>query len=213
MTTTRPTRAQPAAQPFWSPLHENPLARLRARQPGQRAGLRAVVWFQGCTLRCPGCFNPATHDPVGGCESDTESLAEEILGLRSRIEGVSISGGEPFEQPEPLLDLLERVGRSPLSRLVFTGYTLAEITDLDLGPAILRHVDVLVAGRYVVAQRAGSGLLGSANQQIRLLTRRYALADLGDVPAAELILHADGTFTATGINPWQPGARSRRVAH
>ena len=186
--------------------------RLHAFEPASRAngpGLRAVVWFQGCTLRCPGCFNPATHDPMGGYESDTESLADEILGLPSLIEGVSISGGEPFEQPEPLLDLLERVGRSRLSRLVFTGHTLAEITDLDLGPAILRHVDVLVAGRYVAAQRTGSGLLGSANQQVHLLTPRYTLADLGDVPAAELILHPDGTLTASGINPWQPGVCAR----
>ncbi|MFH1265139.1 MAG: 4Fe-4S single cluster domain-containing protein, partial [Planctomycetota bacterium] len=81
--------------------------RLHAFEPASRAngpGLRAVVWFQGCTLRCPGCFNPGTHNPLSGHESDTATLAAEILAIRRKIEGVSVSGGEPFQQPEALLD-------------------------------------------------------------------------------------------------------------
>jgi len=92
-----------------------------------------VIWFQGCSLGCPGCFNPATHDPRGGYESDTESLAAEILAMSDQVEGVSISGGEPFQQPAALLDLLIRLADSHLSRLVFTGYTLPEIDRLPLG--------------------------------------------------------------------------------
>lgn len=42
-------------------------------------GLRAILWFQGCIPACPGCFNPATHDPTAGCEMDTAPLAREIL--------------------------------------------------------------------------------------------------------------------------------------
>lgn len=147
--------------------------RVHAFEPASRAngpGLRAVVWFQGCSLGCPGCFNPATHDPGGGDECDTETLAAEILARAARIEGLSVSGGEPFQQPEALLDLLQRLAAASLSRLVFSGYTLAEIQALPLGPATLRHVDVLIAGRYHAAQRTGHGLLGSANQQIHLLT-------------------------------------------
>jgi anaerobic ribonucleoside-triphosphate reductase activating protein len=98
--------------------------RLHALEPFSRAngpGLRAVVWFQGCTLGCPGCFNLATHDSQAGRHADTESLAAEILALGTRIEGISISGGEPFQQPEALLDLLSRLTNSHLSRLVFSG--------------------------------------------------------------------------------------------
>jgi pyruvate-formate lyase-activating enzyme len=52
--------------------------RVRAFEPASRAngpGLRAVVWFQGCTRACPGCFNPATHDPRGGDECETHPLS------------------------------------------------------------------------------------------------------------------------------------------
>ncbi len=80
-------------------------------------------------------FNSATHDPLGGDECDTEQLAAEILALENKIDGVSISGGEPFQQPEALRDLLERLLRAGLSRLVFTGYTLCDIIRLQLPPS------------------------------------------------------------------------------
>jgi len=181
--------------------------RLHAFEPASRAngpGLRAVVWLQGCTLGCPGCFNPGTHDPQGGYHSDTETFAAEISTLATRLEGISISGGEPFQQPEALLDLLRRLADSYLSRLVFSGYSLPEIDRLPLGPSILRHIDVLIAGRYVASQHVSHSLLGSANQQVHLLTNRYALADLASIPRRELILHPDGTITATGLSPWRP---------
>jgi len=180
---------------------------VHAFEPASRAngpGLRAVVWFQGCTLNCPGCFNPAAHDPHSGVESDTKTLAAEILSPGETIEGVSVSGGEPFQQPEALLDLLERLDETRLSRLVFSGYTLAEIVELPLGLRILRHVDVLVAGRYVASQRSGSSLTGSANQQIHLLTDRYTPGDLAAVPPRELVLHRDGAVSVSGILPWRP---------
>ncbi len=177
--------------------------RLHAFEPFSRAngpGCRAVVWFQGCTLDCPGCFNPATHDALGGYDADTPALAAEILGLGQRIEGISISGGEPFQQSEALLDLLKRVSASQLSRLAFTGYTLAELNHLPFGTDVLGYLDVLIAGRYLAAQRVDQGLLGSANQQIHFLTNRYGLSHLISVPRCELILRPDGTMTATGFS-------------
>lgn len=176
--------------------------RLHAVELASRAngpGLRAVVWFQGCTLACPGCFNPGTHDPNGGYESDTAGLASEVLALKATIEGLSVSGGEPFQQPEALLDLLRRLDGSGLSRLVFSGYTLDEVQSLALGPSLLAHVDVLVSGRYVQSQHIGRNLLGSANQAIHFLTNRYSPRDFVRVPAREVILHADGTLTISGI--------------
>jgi len=157
------------------------------------------VWFQGCTLGCPGCFNPRAHDPAGGFETDTATVAQQLLANPHGIEGVTFSGGEPFQQPGALLDLLKRLSNSPLSKLAFSGYTLPELEQLPLGPEILRRLDVLVAGRYVQALHLGGGLLGSSNQQIHLLTGRYRLEDFSRVPAAEVILHADGRVTLTGM--------------
>jgi anaerobic ribonucleoside-triphosphate reductase activating protein len=164
-------------------------------------GWRAVVWFQGCTLGCPGCFNPPTHPHAGGILLDTAELAEKLTRLAGRIEGVTISGGEPFQQAEALTDLLARLSATPLSRLVFTGYSLREVSELPHGQEALRHIDVLIAGRYVAGRHLGLGLLGSANQVVHLLTPRYTQEDLAEVPPGEVILHADGTVSVSGISP------------
>jgi len=91
-------------------------------------GLRAVVWFQGCTLGCPGCFNPITHDPEGGSLANIKELTEQILPSGTRIEVVTILGREPFQQPDALLHLLEcllrlfvRVRQKVRQRAVDTG--------------------------------------------------------------------------------------------
>jgi anaerobic ribonucleoside-triphosphate reductase activating protein len=186
--------------------------RLHATELASRAngpGLRAVLWFQGCTLGCPGCFNPLTHDPQAGTVTDTATLAARLLARPNGIEGMSISGGEPFQQPEALLDLLTRLDGSGLSRLIFSGYTLREIEAQPLGPAILAHLDVLIAGRYVQTRHDGHALLGSSNQRIHLLTPRHSSADFTRVPGTEVIIHTDGSITLTGISPMaapRPGA-------
>lgn len=103
--------------------------------------------------------------------------------------------------PEALLDLLAWLDSSGFSGLALSGYTLREIQSQPLGPAILSHLDVLIAGRYVAARHDGHGLLGSSNQRIHLLTERHTQAEFRRVPQAEFILHADGTITLTGISP------------
>jgi len=72
---------------------------------------------------------------------------------------------------------------------------------MPLGPAILNRTDVLIAGPYRQPQHLSRGLLGSANQRIRLLTGRYHWRDFQNLPACEVILHPDGAITLTGIAP------------
>ena len=171
--------------------------------------MRAAVWFQGCTLACRGCFNPGTHDAGGGYEADTESLAGEIAAAGG-VEGVSISGGEPFQQPEALEDLLRRLRATPLSILVFSGYTLERVRALGRGAEMLANIDVLIAGPYVEAQHLGRDLLGSANQRLHLLTGSYKLTDFAALPKCEVIVHRDGIVTISGIVPMRKelGGRS-----
>jgi len=182
--------------------------RLHAFAAASRAngpGLRAVVWFQGCTLACPGCFNPATHDPHAGHDADTVELAATIRA--AAVDGLTLSGGEPLQQPEALLDLLQRLDGAPLSRLLFTGYPLAAVRRIPLGSAILARLDVVIAGPYVAARHLGRALLASANQKIHLLTPRHTAADFATVPSTEVLLHPDGTLTLSGIRPLTPAPR------
>jgi anaerobic ribonucleoside-triphosphate reductase activating protein len=178
-------------------------ARVHAVEPRSRAngpGARFVVWLQGCTLGCPGCFNPGTHDASGGREVPVAELAAQLAATPG-IEGLSLSGGEPLQQPAAAAALLDAARALGLSTLAFSGYTEDEIRALPGGPAVLTRLDVLIDGRYVAGERLATGLRGSANQRIRLLTGRYQLADVEATPVAEIRIGRDGELVLTGVDP------------
>jgi anaerobic ribonucleoside-triphosphate reductase activating protein len=165
-------------------------------------GVRTVLWFQGCSLGCPGCFNPGTHELRPRLEVSVTDLLDRLASVPPHIEGITVSGGEPFEQPDALLELLSGVRqRTPLSTLVFSGYTLGEITRLPLGPPILSAIDVVIAGRYVEARRLARGLRGSSNKTVHLLTDRYRMEDVESVPEAEVWIDSEGSVSLSGIAP------------
>ncbi|HMG21124.1 MAG TPA: 4Fe-4S single cluster domain-containing protein [Kofleriaceae bacterium] len=178
--------------------------RIHAFEPRSRAngpGARFVVWFQGCSLGCPGCFNPATHDPDTGRDAAIDELVDELARARAGIEGISLSGGEPLQQPEAARALLDAARGLGLSTLAFSGYTIDEIRALPGGPDVLARLDVLIDGRYVARDRLATGLRGSANQRIQLLTERYARADVEATPVAEIRISPTGELVLTGVDP------------
>jgi anaerobic ribonucleoside-triphosphate reductase activating protein len=187
---------------------------LHAIEPRSRAngpGARFVMWFQGCSLGCPGCFNPGTHAATSRDRRAVDVLVDEILAQGDAIEGITLSGGEPFEQPDAALALVSAVrARSQLSILVFSGYTIDEIRATPLGPAILAQIDVLVDGRYEARQRLGRGLRGSANQRVHLLSERYGAADVEATPEAEIRIDAQGRVVLTGVDPLRLDRRHGR---
>jgi anaerobic ribonucleoside-triphosphate reductase activating protein len=172
-------------------------ARVHAIEPRSRAngpGVRFVVWLQGCTLGCPGCFNPTTH-PDGGRELEVEALDF------GDADGLSLSGGEPMQQPAAALALLTHARSRGLSTLMFSGYTLDEIRALPLGTEVLAQLDVLIDGRYVAGERLATGLRGSANQRIQLLTARHTRAEVEATPVAEIRIASTGEVVLTGVDP------------
>lgn len=180
--------------------------RLHRFHPTSRAngpGVRAVVWVQGCSLACPGCYNPETHAHAGGDgEIAVASLANRILALGDAIAGVTVSGGEPLQQLPAVDALLGALrARSSLSTVLFSGFAIDEIARLPGAASLLGRLDVLIAGRYDPSQRLASGLRGSANKVAHFLTERYAQADLDRVPDAEVIVMADGQIALSGIDP------------
>ncbi len=165
-------------------------------------GVRIATWLQGCSLRCPGCFNPQTHSKAPRLLMRIEDLVETIKADREEIEGLTISGGEPLEQPDGLYRLMEGVRESTsLSVILFSGLEMEEIRALPQGPDILQRTDVLIAGRYVEALRLPRGLRGSSNQRIHLLSDRYRLRELEETPVAEVSVDGQGRITISGIDP------------
>jgi anaerobic ribonucleoside-triphosphate reductase activating protein len=171
---------------------------IHATEPRSRAngpGTRFVVWMQGCTLACPGCFNPATH-ALGGEELEIDAL---LARIPAGVDGLTISGGEPLEQPAATLALLRGARARGLSTLIFSGFTIDEIRARE--PAVLDTLDVLVDGRYVARERLGAGLRGSSNQRIHLLSDRHTLAEVEATPVAEVRIAPDGSVVLTGVAP------------
>ena len=163
--------------------------------------------LQGCTLACPACFNPASHDPQGGELRDVDELAGELA--RGEPDGVSVSGGEPFQQPEALLALVRALrARRVVSILVFSGYALEELERRPGAPEILAEIDVLIAGRYDPELATADPLLASANQRLHLLTTTHSPAEfVSEHGNVELTISPDGTVTLTGF----PSPTLRRI--
>jgi anaerobic ribonucleoside-triphosphate reductase activating protein len=175
--------------------------RVHAIEPRSRAngpGARFVVWLQGCTLGCPGCFNPTTHDANGGNALTIDAIAAQIP---DDVEGLTLSGGEPLQQANAAAELLDIARARGLSTLAFSGYAIDEIRALPGGLAVLDRLDVLIDGRYIAGERLATGLRGSANQRIQLLTPRYTLAEVEATPVAEIRISKSGDVVLTGVNP------------
>ncbi len=179
--------------------------RIHSLLPQSRAngpGTRFVIWVQGCSFHCPGCFNPATWDIEAGYLITANSLFEQILAEQDNIEGISISGGEPLQQIIPLLNLMEKVKQeTALSILLFTGYSWDEILAFTEAERLITCLDVLIAGRYNENLPCTKGLIASTNQTLHLLTDRYNESDLNAVPETEIILDKNGHILISGINP------------
>ena len=145
-------------------------------------GYRFAVFVQGCPHACPGCHNPKTHDFSGGTMGDTQEIIGK-LGTNPLIRGITLTGGEPMMQPEPLAEIARAAKEKGMNVWCYTGFTLEQLLAEGRADrmALLRAVDVLVDGPYVAAERSISLLYrGSRNQ--RLLDVRQSLAHGEAVP-------------------------------
>lgn len=168
-------------------------------------GRRAVVHLQGCTLACPACFNPETHSSEAGYLREVEALADELC--RDAPDGITVSGGEPFQQVEALGQLVRALRRRKVaSILVFSGYALEEIEALPGGSDVLAEIDVLIAGRYDATRATRDPLVSSANQRVHVLSDAHRPEELGcDAGDVEITIRPDGSVTMTGFP--SPGLR------
>jgi anaerobic ribonucleoside-triphosphate reductase activating protein len=159
-------------------------------------GRRFAVWVQGCSLHCPGCCNPHLFSTRGGTRLDVSDLLARIARANG-IEGVSLLGGEPFEQPDAIAELCAGVRSSGLSVMVFSGYTLAE---LQARGAPLAHVDLLVDGRYEASMPdTKRRWVGSTNQVVHFLSERgRADAPRFDAPNTVEIRLSRGALSVNG---------------
>ena len=138
-------------------------------------GIRVSVFAQGCPHHCPGCHNPETWDFGVGTDIAPEQVYD-IVKSNPLCRGVTFSGGEPFAQAEgfgKLADLLKADGYEVAS---YTGFTFEELlSGTPAQKALLERLDVLIDGRFVMAEKSLElSFRGSRNQRILDVPRSLA---------------------------------------
>jgi len=133
---------------------------------------RYGIWVQGCQKRCAGCISSDSQALDGGYEVNVLELVNDILSTPN-IEGITISGGEPFLQSMALFELVTLIrAKRDLGVITYTGMTYDEIKENELAQAC----DMIIDGEYREELNDGLSLRGSSNQNICLITQRYATA-------------------------------------
>lgn len=126
-------------------------------------GIRYTVFTQGCFHQCKGCQNPETWDPKGGDEVNITDMAADILKRwkLGRIDGVTLSGGDPYYQQTECRQLLKLLPRD-LNVWIYTGFEYEKIKDLELTSL----ANVIVDGKFDLTKRCEGKPYGSSNQRI-----------------------------------------------
>lgn len=130
-------------------------------------GVRYVIFFQGCPHKCPGCHNPETHTiGAGGVMVETEDVLARIHQAKC-LDGITLSGGEPFLQPEACAALARGAHAMGLTVWAYTGWTVEELMHDARKMLALKEIDVLVDGAFLESQKSDALLWrGSSNQRL-----------------------------------------------
>ncbi len=132
-------------------------------------GRRSVIQVAGCSIRCIGCYIPETHRPDNGRLTSIGEIVAEIDQKSREHDGVTILGGEPFDQVENLSVLVQKLKSKGFHLTIYTGFTLDELIARNSGAVnrILDSTDLLIDGPFNLELTANAGeYRGSSNQRL-----------------------------------------------
>ncbi len=164
--------------------------------PGNRIG----IWFCGCPRRCDGCSNPELWQFQDKFKTSLETVLSLIkkIAQNNPVDGFTITGGDPFFQPNDLAALLAQIKEISEDILVYTGYLKQDLT-----PAMLKNIAVLIDAPYIKARNNNCFLRGSDNQTIYILIEKFRNAYENYLATAENQIQnfatADG-YISVGIH-------------
>ena len=182
------------------------MSRSRANGPG----VRAVIWVQGCTIGCRGCYSASTHPHEASSLHRPSEISEWLQSIPD-IEGVTFSGGEPFEQAAAVLESINSIREnmgSDFSVFVYTGYEiefLRKSNDRNVHD-LLNAIDILSAGPFDYKLRDETLLWrGSSNQSLHFLSNRYNAFQIEEwskiSPLEEITLRTDSIDFTGFVGP------------
>lgn len=140
--------------------------------PGKRIG----IWFAGCSHHCAGCSNPELWEMKPEYEISVDRLVSLLCQgfLNLQVDGLTLTGGDPFFQSRELASFLMQMRRWTNDILVYTGYTYDELLGMRDShiEKCLSYIDVLIDGRYEESLNDGFPLRGSSNQKVIYLSHK-----------------------------------------
>jgi anaerobic ribonucleoside-triphosphate reductase activating protein len=140
--------------------------------PGKRIG----IWVQGCSLHCRGCINQSVWDREKGKQVPVLAVYEIIKQLGNEYDGLTITGGEPFEQYAQLMAFATLIKRKTnLNILCYTGYSLNKLETRFPDKAFYQCIDILIDGRFEKENPSENSLKGSENQSIYSINNGEAI--------------------------------------
>jgi len=160
---------------------------------------RFVIWTQGCSLNCKGCWNKETWSFKDNLLYSPDDLLDLILKYKNEIEGITILGGEPLFQKEDLLKFVKLIKKKTnLTIMLYTGFEKNEFTIKD--KEIISYIDILIAGRYIDEERSiFLTWRGSQNQKIEFITNKYTEKDIPKPSnMLEIDINEDGSVKLMG---------------
>ncbi len=160
-------------------------------------GKRFVIWLQGCTLRCKGCWNMNMWSHANHWLMSEKELLQRIEATMG-IEGITLIGGEPLQQSEKLLPFIRKIKERGLSVMLFTGYLWDELNLTQ--QECWQLSDIVICGRYEQEKR--NILLqwrGSQNQEIIYNGERYKDFKMEDANYCEIEINENGEVIISGF--------------
>ncbi len=165
-------------------------------------GRRIGIWTQGCSIGCKGCMSVDTW-ASRPANIPVDEIVTRVDRWLAEADGITLSGGEPFDQPEAIVALLSTIRpRIKGDILLFTGYAFGDVPNAA-SPA-LDYLDALVCGPFIEQRASDLPLRGSDNQEIRLLSRlgraRYCDLNIGSRSRPRIdLVEKDGELWFAGI--------------
>jgi len=160
-------------------------------------GKRLVVWTQGCSIKCKGCWNPETH-PGGGKLISVGTILQELID--GAYFGLTITGGEPFDQADAILQLGAFAKQKGFSSIVFSGFTFSVINRIHGIKKITESFDVVLSDPYVTQPEYRSVEEALSNKTLTFLTDRHNQKEFELIPPCEVIIGRDGEVRITGLS-------------
>ena len=183
-------------------------------------GKRAGIWFQGCDIGCPGCISQDTWTDDPDKTMSTVDLVSWVMNVSSGfLDGITITGGEPFRQPEALLHILELLHNwrseceQPFDILCYSGYKYYKI-EKDF-KYILDLLDAIVPEPFIEELMPGGALCGSSNQRVIPLSQlgaaRYKMHETIQINKRMQVMAHDGRLWFIGIPEQNDMSRMERL--